>query len=384
MTSSLPRGIRIRKHKQSESILIAFMYRGVECRETLKLKPTRANLRYAEALRAEIIGKIERHIFKYSDYFPESPRCKVFGECTRVNTTVAELLKEYINDLHRTVEPSTALRYKRSIEGQLLPEFGEILVTELTPKHIREWVKSKNCKRKTIANHLIPLVKALRLAVVDAIIPRSPMDAISLDDFIHKDARVSNFKVDPFKPAEIQQLLESMEGQVKNAFQFAFYTGVRTSELIGLTWDKVNLKGKSVLIDQAKVEGLLKGTKTGTKGERLIHLFPSAISALESQFNYTNNNDFVFHNPRTNQAWKNDQQIRKCAWIPAIKKSGLRYRNPYQTRHTYACLLIARNENLFWIASQMGHQGIEMINRHYGMFIEEAGDDNKYKPNYEW
>ncbi|WP_038292101.1 site-specific integrase [Zooshikella ganghwensis] len=382
--SKLPIGVSIRKNIRSESLQIAFSYRGVQCRETLKIKPNKANIKYAEALRAEIISKIERGLFKYSEYFPESPKCNTFGEAQQKNLRIADLLKEYLTDLPRIVEPSTAVRYRRSIHGQLLPEFGDILVTELTPRRIRQWIKSKRCKRKTIANHLIPLVKVLRLAVVDGIILHSPMDAISLDDIIHKQAKVSDFKIDPFTPDEINQLLSVMEGQERNAFQFAFYTGVRTSELIGLTWEKVNLRHQSVLIDQAKVEGEMKGTKTGVKGEREVYLFPSAVQALESQAEFTQDCEFVFHNPRTNESWTNDQQLRRRAWLPAMKRSSLRYRNPYQTRHTYACLLIARNENLFWIASQMGHQGIEMINRHYGKFIEEAGDNAKYKPKFEW
>ncbi|MCX4027887.1 site-specific integrase [Endozoicomonas sp. SM1973] len=384
MSSKLPVGISIRQNNRTESIQVAFSYRGVQCRETLRLKPNKANIKYAESLRSEIVSKINRGLFKYSEYFPESPKCKLFGEHTRENITVAELLNEYTADLSRTVEPSTELRYRRSIEGQLLPEFGDILATELTPKRIRQWIKSKDCKRKTIANHLIPLVKVLRLAVVDGIIAKSPMDSISLDDVVHKEARRSDYKIDPFTPTEIEILLKAMEGQVHNAYKFAFFTGVRTSELIGLTWNKVDLPRGKVLIDQAKVERQMKGTKTGEKGEREIVLFPPALQALTDQLTYTGEGEYVFHNPRTNQSWDDDQQIRKRAWMPAIKSTRLRYRNPYQTRHTFACLMIARNENLFWIASQMGHQGIEMINRHYGKFIEEAGAQSSYEPNHDW
>ncbi len=36
--------------------------------------------------------------------------------------------------------------------------------------------------------------------------------------------------------------------------------------------------------------------------------------------------------------------------------------------------MIAQNENLFWLAGQLGHKGIEMLNRHYGAFIEQSGE----------
>jgi integrase len=46
----------------------------------------------------------------------------------------------------------------------------------------------------------------------------------------------------------------------------------------------------------------------------------------------------------------------KAFWIPALKKAGLKYRNPYQTRHTFASTLLSRGENQLWITQQMGHK----------------------------
>ena len=74
----LPKGVSIRKHKHSTSIQIYFSYRGVDCRETLRLEPTKGNIKYASNYRAEILNSITRGTFKYSDYFPESKRAKLF------------------------------------------------------------------------------------------------------------------------------------------------------------------------------------------------------------------------------------------------------------------------------------------------------------------
>lgn len=45
------RGISIRELDSGKNIRIDFIYRGVRCRETLKIEPTKANLKYAERLR---------------------------------------------------------------------------------------------------------------------------------------------------------------------------------------------------------------------------------------------------------------------------------------------------------------------------------------------
>ncbi|TIE15680.1 site-specific integrase, partial [Legionella pneumophila] len=65
-----PRGVSIREWETGSAIRIIFSYRGVQCRETLKLEPTKANLKYADRLRGEIINAIALGTFNYADYFP--------------------------------------------------------------------------------------------------------------------------------------------------------------------------------------------------------------------------------------------------------------------------------------------------------------------------
>lgn len=79
----LPRGVKIRQYANSEAIQIAFTYKGIECRETLKLPATAGNLRYAANLRHEILAEIERGTFNYQEKFPESRRAAKFGFQTR-------------------------------------------------------------------------------------------------------------------------------------------------------------------------------------------------------------------------------------------------------------------------------------------------------------
>ncbi len=168
-----------------------------------------------------------------------------------------------------------------------------------------------------------------------------------------------------------------MEGQIRNLFQFAFYSGLRTGELIGLTWDKIDFAHRTITVDVSEVKGERKGLKTSSNGvrSRSVLMLDPALEALLRQKKYTfSEQGYVFHHPLHKKPWADDAQVRKHAWVPAVEKSGLRYRNPYQTRHSYACILIADNENLWWIASQMGHKGIEMLNKHYGKFIEEEGE----------
>ncbi len=82
----------------------------------------------------------------------------------------------------------------------------------------------------------------------------------------------------------------------------------------------------------------------------------------------------IFRDPRSGEPWQNDQAIRKVFWYPALARAGVRKRNPYQTRHTYASLALSRGANPLYIAQQMGHRDWGMIRTVYGRWIEEQGD----------
>lgn len=114
-------------------------------------------------------------------------------------------------------------------------------------------------------------------------------------------------------------------------------------------------------------------------------LLPPAIEAIKAQMKFTfENRNRVFHNPRTNQPWETDHQIRRTAWVHTIKKAGVRYRNPYQTRHTYASMMLSGGENIMWVASQMGHVDTEMVMRTYGKWIPNEESKKGYRTVSNW
>jgi integrase len=51
------------------------------------------------------------------------------------------------------------------------------------------------------------------------------------------------------------------------------------------------------------------------------------------------------------------------------KKAELRIRTMYQTRHTFATLMLSAGENPNWISRTMGHTSIEMLFKKYSGYI---------------
>ncbi len=238
---------------------------------------------------------------------------------------------------------------------------------------------------KTVSNILIPLRAVIDQALNDDSIKSNPLDKIVIAKLLCKASSKSDFKVDPFDKDEIQAIVDAAhDEQIKHLFQFAFFTGLRTSELIALEWDDIDWINGVVHVVRAVVKKRVKGTKTEA-GERDVLLLPPALAALKDQKPYTFMiGKRVFHNPRTHQPWETDHQIRRTAWIYALKKAGVRYRNPYQTRHTYASMMLSGGENMMWVATQMGHTDIQMVMKTYGKWIPDTRVKRGYLPVNNW
>jgi integrase len=58
-------------------------------------------------------------------------------------------------------------------------------------------------------------------------------------------------------------------------------------------------------------------------------------------------------------------------WAAIQKRSGVRPRRPYQTRHTYACWCLTARGNLAFIAKQMGHKDFTMLVEVYAKWMDD-------------
>lgn len=67
-----------------------------------------------------------------------------------------------------------------------------------------------------------------------------------------------------------------------------------------------------------------------------------------------------------------------------MKKAGVRYRRPYQTRHTYASMMLSAGEHPMWVAKQMGHTDWLMIGRVYGRWMPSSDTNAGGKAELIW
>lgn len=371
-----PRGIAIRAFKHEQRIQIAFSFRGVECRELLSPRPiTQSAITYAAGLRAEILRKIADGVFHYPDYFPDSARAHQFdagGQRILIGKLLQKQLENYeLQVKNGQLSPSTLDGYAKAINSQRMAFWNEKPLSAATPSVLREWITSIGSTAKFARNLMTPLRSVFEDALNDELIQFNPFDRIALTKLLKQSSKTSDYEVDPFTADERAALLKACRSDELAMMQFWFNGGLRPGELIAHKWPTVDWIGNTTRIDRNQVVGVEKAPKTDA-GIRTLDLNAEAMGALTAQKPASFlANEHIWLNPRTAEAWENDAQIRKTLWQPLCKRAGVRYRNPYQVRHTYASTLLTQGTNPWYVAQQLGHVDVQMVFRIYGKFISQ-------------
>lgn len=377
MARTKQKGLTIREGEgRAPRYVLSFTYKGIYCRETLSIDVSPANERYAARRLGEITLAIERGDFRYADYFPDSPKCKLFGT-TAKSTTVKEYVEKYIETCERRgVESSTLKAYRSNLRS--LKDFHSIPVKDLSTAMVRDWILRQTISQKTIRNQLSVLRPALDDAVMDGLLKENPLRQINASKYIKETDAKTRDDVDPFTPVEVSAILSVAKARSEleyALFLFAFETGMRSGELIALEWTDIDWVNKTVHVSKSIVEGKEKAPKTNA-GKRVVELSEKALEALTILKPFTMlMGKAIFLCPLTMERWTTSDQIRKASWRHIIQLAKVRYRKPYNTRHTFATKHISQNANIWWLAKQMGHRSPEMLFKHYGSFIKEYGEN---------
>ena len=362
-------GSGVKKASES-SIQISFTYRGVECRERVRLKPTPANLKRAEQWRATVLLSIEHGTFIYSQAFPNSPNAARFAEYKGEVQTAGDYLEAWLKRQEKHLKASTYDGYRKIVNYHLIPEFGRVRLADLKRTTVRDWLDKLDCTNKRLANIQSVLRKSLDDAVEDELIAANPLYGWT---YRKQEGPKEEDDIDPFTPEEQRAIVDALPDQAANLVRFAFWSGLRTSELVALDWSDIDWRRGVIIVRKALTQTaeVMEDTKTRSS-RREVRILPPALAALEAQkaFTFLVGKE-VFQDPRHSERWVGDSPIR-ITWTRALKKAKVRYRKPYQTRHTYASMMLSAGEHPMWVARQMGHSNVNTTMRSYGRWMPLA------------
>jgi integrase len=227
-----------------------------------------------------------------------------------------------------------------------------------------------NLSGKTVNNYTSVLREALQLAVIDALMHANPMDHVA-------KAKWQKLPIDPFTRDEAEAIIQDAAkhhpGQIANLIEWWMWSGVRTSEMAGLHWSSVDLATGHMRIAEAMVRGVEKQS-TKTNKARDVRLNSRALAAITRQKAHTVlAGEHVWTDPRYGTSWSDERAFRRSYWTPILKRLGIRYRRPYNMRHTYATTMLMAGMAPAYCAGQLGHS-VEIFLSTYATWLPGAGD----------
>jgi integrase len=348
---------------RDNSIRIHFTYQGAARKETLKtdgkaMTPTPANLKYAHRLAAEIKDKIRHETFVYSDYFPASATAT-----TGQGVTTGDRLDLWLK--LQTGRAGSTMKGYRTAANWWKAQIGAKPIKALVHSDILTALATEpDWSGKTRNNKTSVLRMALALAIRDGVIKGSPIEG--LESASHQAP-----EPDPFSKEEADTIIAGLKDiEISRYFAFKFYTGVRTSESLALRWENVDWKRKTITVRDAIVLGEYN-QRTKTNTVRHIELNSMALEVLKAQKakTFLQPHGWVFVDPRTSERFTDDEPPRELWWRPTLKRLGIRYRSPYETRHTYATMMLMVGVTPAFAARQMGHS-VQMFLQTYAKWID--------------
>ncbi len=178
--------------------------------------------------------------------------------------------------------------------------------------------------------------------------------------------------IDIFTVSEIYRILEALKNDTFARFKsthaqyykyvyFCWLTGCRPSEAIALKWDNVDLARNRLRFAEAQVNASGKIVKKkGTKTEA-FRLVPINSELKELLTSIPHRKGYVFLNKSEKAI---SQQALNGIWKTLLQNMGIRYRVPYQLRHTMISYHANNDYPIHKLAELVGNSE-EVIKEYY-------------------
>lgn len=264
-----------------------------------------------------------------------------------------------------TLKASTLLSRVATLNNVLYPAFGDKPLSTLHYTTLAEWLFNYKTKKgqKMSAGYFSAIYGILRAIFEEAkkseIITENPLKGL-------KKPKQQPSSDAPFSYDEIAKILRCSDAFIRDFASIAFFTGMRTGELLGLCWDCIDFTNDTIHVEQNATLGGLTTPKTGRRTIDMLPCVRAKLQELHSQ----RTTQWVF--PKKNgQNYSASKSILR-RWKKALLECNIPYRSIYHTRHTFATTMISAGEDILWVSATLGHANTQMTFERYAKFIPKT------------
>jgi len=320
------------------------------------------------------------------DGFPSKKAAEAFGfeqeqlEKRFKNTKTSDLkltLFEFVDEVWAgtlTVRKQTKRSYQGDLNKHILPEFGDVVMASIKPVDIEKWAvmlhEVKGLSERMVEKQVNMLAQILKKALENDYLHATPFAKIK-----RPKAKKRN-KVIPLTYEQVEKLASILPKQYRLIVWIGYYTAMRPSEALGVTWEQLNFSTNQIVIDRQlsrdpsfihEPEGLKTDASYRTIG--FAKDLQSLIRAHVDEFGL--GPEGLLLKSRTGKAWRYHDAAQM--FRAAAKKVGLKPgEGLHQLRHTCVSVLIASGANFKQIQAWVGHASITETLDTYGHLFPES------------
>jgi len=284
-----------------------------------------------------------------------------------------EWLEVYVKP---SVKRSTYDKYENDMRVCILPKLGRIKLADLDAARIQHVYNDllKNHAVKGVKNIHGELHRCLQQAVLMGYIRNNPTDRCVLPKCRRK-------KVEILETEDVIKFLEAIKSDRFETIYFVtLFTGLRESEVLGLTWDCIDFEEGEVLVNKqlAKTKhigGDYTFTPTKNGKERYVPVAPTVLRALAEHRKvqegwkeaagsaWCDELNLVFTNEIGEHLVQDTVYSHFKKIVAQIGKPNLRF---HSLRHSYAVSCLEYGDDVKTVQENLGHSSAAFTLDVYG------------------
>lgn len=297
--------------------------------------------------------------------------------------TVAQWLDTWVSNYTGNLKDRTRTMYSGYIDSRIKPNLGAVKLYALDSPTIQAFYNalqrptdgSKPLSPKTIKNIHGVLHKALKQAVEIGYIRVNPSESCKLP-------RTEKPDIAPLTDEQIKAFVSAVQGHpFETLFLTALFTGMRQGELLGLSWENVDLNAGTILIDRQMQIVDHEYKIVTTKSSKPRRIMPAAF--VMQQFRRQKikqaewrlaagevweDSGLVFTNEIGHHLARETVYSNFKTIVKGIGRPDARF---HDLRHTYAVSSLRAGDDIKTLQDNLGHYTASFTLDVYGHVIDE-------------
>lgn len=301
-------------------------------------------LQWTELNRAKVLVEAQKLIYEFLGFEKKESK----------KITFESIGAEFLAEIGPSIKKQTLIKYQSNLES---------IKAHFKNKDIRLY-KQEDLRAYANANASQPYKVAFLNRLISYIREAGINTNLRPLKFKAQINPMNKRKILPLNINEIKAVLANAQGEFRDFLQVAFFTGARTGELLALKWEHIDYENESILICQSKERCTGEITTTKTKASRNIDMLPIVKQALlrlkQAQTKQKKKDGFIFSLSALEALEK---------WKELLASLEMEPRALYQTRHTFATLMLTNKEELLWISTMLGHKSLSTTLDFYCKYV---------------